>query len=152
MLGSDSKPLSSTVVLNNSQCSVGAASAAFSGLSNIVTVAVTFKGAFSGVKSIYMFAAEASSNTGWVQKGTYTIAAGGVPVASSAIPNSGSGPGQRFSFTISDQGGAGFLSGLEVLFSSSLSTTNACVLVYDRTANRVSLSYNNPANGAASVT
>jgi hypothetical protein len=108
VLGSDSKPLSSTVVLNNSQCSVGAASAAFSGLSNIVTVNVTFKGAFSGVKSIYMFAAEASSNTGWVQKGTYTIAAGGVPVASSVIPNSGSGPGQRFSFTISDQGGPGF--------------------------------------------
>jgi hypothetical protein len=152
VLGSDSKPLSSTVVLNNSQCSVGAASAAFSGLSNIVTVAVTFKGAFSGVKSIFMFAAEASSNTGWVQKGTYTIAAGGVPVASSVIPNSGSGPGQRFSFTISDQGGAGFLSGLEVLFSSSLSTTNACVLVYDRTTNQVSLSYDNPANGAAAVT
>jgi hypothetical protein len=41
--GSDSKPLSSTVVLKNSQCSVGAASAAFSGLSNIVTVAVTFR-------------------------------------------------------------------------------------------------------------
>ena len=152
VLGSDSKPLSSTVVLKNSQCSVGAASAAFSGLSNIVTVAVTFKGAFSGVKSIYMFAAEASSNTGWVQKGTYTVAAGGVPVANSVIPSSGSRPGQRFSFTISDQGGSGFLTGLQVLFASSLNTTNACVLVYDRTANRVSLSYDTPANGSAPVT
>ena len=152
VLGSDSKPLSSTVVLKNSQCSVGAASAAFSGLSNIVTVAVSFKGAFSGVKAIYMFAAEASTNTGWVQKGTYTVAAGGVPVANSVIPNSGSGPGQRFSFTISDQGGSSFLTGLEALFSSSLSTTNACVLVYDRTSNRVSLSFDNPANGSAPVT
>ena len=150
--GSDSKPLSSALVLKNSQCSVGAASAAFSGLSDIVTVAVTFKGIFTGVKTIYMFAAEASSNTGWVQKGTYTVAAGGVPVASSVIPNSGSGPGQRFSFTISDQGGAAYLTGLEVLFSSSLSTTNACVLVYNRTANRVSLSYDTPSNGAAPVT
>jgi hypothetical protein len=87
-----------------------------------------------------------------VQKGTYTVAAGGVPVASSVIPGSGSGPGQRFSFTISDQGGSGFLTGLQVLFASSLNTTNACVLVYDRTANRVSLSYDTPANGSAPVT
>jgi hypothetical protein len=148
-LGSDSKPLSSTVVLSNSQCSVGAASAAFSGLSNIITVAITFKGVFSGVKSIYMFAAEASSNTGWVVKGGYTVVMGGVPVANSVIPGSGTGPGQRFSFTISDQGGAGFLTGLEVLFASSPNTTNACLLVYDRTANTVSLSYDSPANGAA---
>jgi hypothetical protein len=148
-LGSDSKPLSSAAVLGNSQCAVGAASAAFSGLSNIFTVAVTFKGAFSGVKSIYMFAAEASSNTGWVQKGNYTVAAGGVPVANSAIPGSGSGPGQRFSFTVSDSGGAGYLTGLEALFASSPNTTNTCLLVYDRTANTVSLSYDNPANGAS---
>jgi hypothetical protein len=99
-----------------------------------------------------MYAAEVSSNTGWVLKGTYTVAAGGVPVASSVIPGSGSGPGQRFSFTISDQGGSGFLTGLAALFSSSLNTTNACVLVYDRTSNRVSLSYDNPANGSAPVT
>ena len=150
-LGSDSKPLSSTVVLQNSQCSVGAASAAFSGLSNIVTVAVTFKGAFSGAKSIYMYAAEVSGNTGWVQKGTYTVAVGGIPVANSAIPGSGSGPGERFSFMISDQGGAGYLTGLEVLFSASLNTTNACLLVYDRTSNTVSLSYDIPANGATSL-
>ena len=151
-LGSDSKPLGSTVVLKNSQCSVGAATAVVSGLSNIVTVAVSFQGAFSGVKSIYMFAAEPLSNTGWVQKGTYTVAAGGVPVANSVIPNSGSGPGQRFSFTISDQGGAGYLTGLEALFSSSLNTANACLLVYDRTANVVSLSFDTPANGSAPVT
>ena len=151
VLGSDSKPLSSTVVLKNSQCSVGASSAAFSGLSDIVTVAVTFKGAFSGVKSIYMYAADGSINTGWVQKGTYTAAAGGVPMANSAVPNAGSGPGQRFSFTISDQGGSGYLKGLEVIFASSFTTNNACVLVYNPTANLVSLSYDTPANGSASL-
>jgi hypothetical protein len=148
-LGSDTKPLSSATVLKNSQCSIGAASAAFSGLSNIVNVAVTFKGAFSGVKSIYMFAAEASSNTGWVVKGTYTVAVGGVPVANSVIPGSGSGPGQRFSFTISDQGGASYMTGLEVIFGSTSDVNNACVLAYDRTTNTVSLSYDNAANGSA---
>ncbi|HTD44398.1 MAG TPA: hypothetical protein VK687_09470, partial [Bryobacteraceae bacterium] len=150
-LGSDSKPLSSTLVLKNNQCSVGAMSSAFVGLSDIVTAAITFKTAFSGAKSIFMYAGEVSSNTGWVQKGTYTVVTGGVPVANSAVPNAGSGPGQRFSFTISDQGGSGYLKGLAVLFASSFNTNNACALVYDATANLVSLSYDTSANGSASV-
>jgi hypothetical protein len=90
--------------------------------------------------------------TGWAQMGTYTVAAGGVPVANSVAPSSGTGPGQRFSFTVSDQGGAGFITGLAALISSSLSTTGACYVVYDRTAGTISLAYDNPANGASPVT
>jgi hypothetical protein len=67
-------------------------------------------------------------------------------------PSSGTGPSQRFSFTVSDQGGAGFLTGLAALISSSLSTTDACYVVYDRTVNTLSLAYDNPANGASPVT
>ncbi|HTD42934.1 MAG TPA: SBBP repeat-containing protein, partial [Bryobacteraceae bacterium] len=62
-LGSDSKPLNSTLVLKNTQCSVGSTSSAFVGLSDIVTAAITFKTAFSGAKSIFMYAGEVSSNT-----------------------------------------------------------------------------------------
>jgi hypothetical protein len=65
------------------------------------------------------------------------------------IPGSGSGPGQRFSFTISDQGGASYMTGLEVIFGSTSDVNNACVLAYDRTTNTVSLSYDNAANGSA---
>ncbi len=68
------------------------------------------------------------------------------------VPSSGSGPGQRFSFTASDQGGSGFITGMAMLLSTSLSTTNACSMVYDRTRNVVSLAFDNPANGAAPVT
>jgi hypothetical protein len=89
--------------------------------------------------------------TGWVQRGTYTVAAGGLPVANSVVPASGSGPSQRFSFTVSDAGGSSFLTGLAVLISTSLSQTNACYVVYDRTVNRISLSYDNPNNGASPV-
>jgi hypothetical protein len=99
-----------------------------------------------------MFASETGQNTGWVLRGTYLVAAGGLPVANSVVPASGSGTGQRFSFTASDQGGAGFITGMAMLLSSSLSTTNACSLVYDRTQNVVSLAFDIPANGAASVT
>ena len=41
-LGSNSKPFSSGILLQNSQCTVGAATLTLSGLSDILTVAVTF--------------------------------------------------------------------------------------------------------------
>ena len=149
--GSDQKVLASPVVLQNSQCQVGAVTAAASGLSQIITVALTFKGPFTGTKNIYMYGSDAGLNTGWVQRGTYLVAAGGLPVANSVVPGVGSGPAQRFSFTASDQGGSGFITGVAMLLSSSLSTTNACSMVYDRTANVVSLAFDNPANGATPV-
>ena len=147
------KPISSTATLSNSQCTIGATTLTVSGLSQILTVAITFSGAFSGAKNIYMYGSENGVyTTGWVQMGTYTVAAGGVPVANSVAPASGSGPSNRFSFTVSDAGGSSFITGLTGLIASSLSTTSACYIVYDRTANTISLAYDNPANGASPVT
>jgi hypothetical protein len=148
-LGSGSKLLGSTTVLQNSQCAIGLVSASASGLSQIVTIAVTFKGAFGGLKNIYMYASEGALNTGWVQRGTYFAAAGGIPVANSVIPSGGSGPGQRFSFTVSDQGGSGYILAVAMLFASTFDNNNACSLVYDRTQNTISLAYDIAANGAA---
>jgi hypothetical protein len=148
-LGSGSKPVGSTLVLQNSQCAIGTVSASASGLSQILNISITFKGAFGGFKNIYMYASEGALNTGWVQRGTYLVAAGGIPVANAVVPSAGIGPAQRFSFTVSDQGGSGYLVAVAMLFSTSLNTTNACSLVYDRTRNTISLAYDNPANGAA---
>ena len=150
--GSDPKALGSPVVLKNTQCQVGAVTAAASGLSQILTLSITFTAAFSGTKNIYMFGSDAGLNTGWVLRGTYLVAAGGLPVANTVVPTNGSGPAQRFSFTASDQGGSGFITGMAMLLSTSLSTSNACSMVYDRTRNVVSLAFDNPANGAAPVT
>ena len=150
-LGSDQKALASPAVLQNSRCRVGAVTAVASGLSQIITVALSFKGPANGSKNIYMYGADAGLNTGWVLRGTYLVAAGGVPAANSVVPGAGSGAAQRFSFTVSDPGGAGFLTGVAMLLSSTLNTTSACSMVYDRTANVVSLGYDNPANGATPV-
>jgi len=147
--GSGSKPVGSTTVLQNSQCAVGAVSASAAGLSQIVNITITFKAAFSGLQNIYMFASEGVLNTGFVQRGTYLVAAGGIPVANSVVPSAGSGPGQRFSFTVSDQGGNGFIVAVAMLFSATLDTNNACSLVYDRTRNTISLAYDIAANGSA---
>ena len=152
-LGVNSRPISSNTPLSNSQCTVGAASIQVSGLSDILAVAVTFRGAFSGLKNIYMFGSESGIyTTGWVQMGTYGVAAGGVPIAISVSPSSGSGPSQRFSFTVSDQGGAGFITGLAALISSSLNTVGTCYVAYDRNSGTISLGYDNPFNGASPVT
>jgi hypothetical protein len=147
--GSGSKPVGSTTVLQNTQCALGAVSVSTAGLSQIVSLTITFKPAFGGLKNIYAFASEGAVNTGFVLRGTYLVAAGGFPIANSVIPSSGSGPGQRFSFTVSDQGGNGFIVAAAMLFSSTLDTNNACSLVYDRTRNTISLAFDNPANGAA---
>src|SRR5579863_247003 len=74
--GFTSEPLSSNSLLQNSQCTVGAAALVTSGLSANLTVAMTFNGGFGGVKNIYMFASDNGvTTTGWVQMGTYTVAA-----------------------------------------------------------------------------
>jgi hypothetical protein len=149
--GAGSKPVGSTTVLQNSQCALGAVSVSTAGLSQIVNLTITFKAAFGGLQNIYGFASEGAVNTGFVLRGTYLVAAGGVPVANSVIPSAGSGPGQRFSFTVSDQGGNGFIVAVAMLFSSTLDANNACSLVYDRIRNTISLAFDNPANGAATL-
>lgn len=145
--GSTSMALNSLSSLQNSQCVVSAASAAQSGLSIVFSISVFFKGAFSGPKNTYMYAAAGSLNTGWVLRGSYQAANGGVPVAQSTVPGSGSGPGQRFTFTISDQGGASYLTFGAVLFAATFNTNNACYLQWDGNRNTISLTYDNPANG-----
>ena len=152
-LGASSQPIGSAALLQNSQCTVAATSVTLSGLSVTISASVTFPAAFDGLKNIYMFGSESGIyTTGWVQMGAYTVSAGGAPVANSTSPSLGTGSSQHFSFTVSDQGGAGFLTGVSALISSSLSTANACYVLYDRTANTISLAYDNSSNGASPVT
>ena len=83
--------------------------------------------------------------------GTYDVAAGGVPVANSVSPSSGTGPAQRFSFTVSDQGGAGFITGMAALISSTLKTPLVAMCSTTALPDTISLAYDNPNNGASPV-
>ena len=126
--GSSSVSLGTGGPVNNSQCQIsGGATTAVSGLSIILTVTVAFRSGFSGLKNIYMYASAGGTNTGWVQEGTYVAQTGGAPVANSAVPGSGSGPGERFSFTVSDPGGGSFLTGAAILFVLTFNTEQ-CLL------------------------
>jgi hypothetical protein len=152
LAGSTSKSITSTATISNSQCSIGASSATVSGLSIIVSLTISFKASFNGLQNIFMFAADSSGvSTGWVQNGTYIVATGGIPSADSVVPSSGTGPGQRFSISVSDAGGSGYITAIAVLISPTSSTMNACFILYDRVANTLSVSYDNPALGTTAL-
>jgi hypothetical protein len=74
-MGTDSKPLNSPFALQNSQCAIGTASVNTTANSTIIGLDVIFKSGFTGMKSVYMYGADGdgSLNTGWVQKGTWTL-------------------------------------------------------------------------------
>jgi len=54
---------------------------------------------------------------------------------------SGTGPGQRFTFQVSDAGGRTIIADIAVLFAPTVNTTNACFILYDSVANTLSVSY-----------
>jgi len=150
MQGQNDRSLNSQTILQNSQCVVGASTFTIAGLTMTISLNITFKGAFDGPTNIYMYASDYSYgiNTGWVQRGTFTVAAPGTPVVNGVVPASGSGPAQRFTFTASDPGGASLTNNLSVLFAPTLNNVSACYMVWDGTAQTISLGYENPANGA----
>jgi len=152
--GSYAKPLGSSATIQNSQCALGVATMTVSGTSTILSIPLAFKGSFTGPKNIYMYAVGPSGNTGWVQKGTYSVVAGGVPVANSIAPASGSGAGQTFTFVMSDQGVSNFLVAAAMLFASTpgFNLNNACYIVYDRTASRFSLLADSITSGSSGLT
>jgi hypothetical protein len=150
MLGQNDRSIGSQTILQNSQCIIGASTFTIAGLTMSISLNITFKGAFDGPTNIYMYASDYSYgiNTGWVQRGTFTVAAPGTPVINGVVPVSGSGAAQRFTFTASDPGGASLINNLSVLFASTFNNVGACYLVWDGTAHNISLGYENPANGA----
>ena len=69
--GNENQPVGSSKTLQNSQCVIGATSVTATALSTTITLDITFKSAFTGLKNIYMYGADGdgSINTGWVQNG-----------------------------------------------------------------------------------
>jgi hypothetical protein len=149
-LGSNSAPIGAGTTLQNSQCLVGANSLSLTGQTLSLTVAIAFEGTFNGVQNIYLEAAETGINTGFSQMGMFTVVAS-FPTATSVVPNSGSGTGTRFSFTISDPQSSSALVAMAMLFGSSLEVNNSCYLVWDSTRGTISLVYDIAANGATPV-
>jgi hypothetical protein len=71
----NSTTLGSTTTLQNSQCSFAGNGVSVTGAGNNTTlqIALTFKTAFTGTKQVYMRALGASSASGYVARGTWTV-------------------------------------------------------------------------------
>jgi hypothetical protein len=134
----------SATTLQNSQCAITLAdsSAAPVGDTLTVTAAMTFKAAFNGAKNIFMYATNGTVDSGWQDRGDWTVAAVGEAVtADSATPNSGSGASQTFALAYSSTLGATNLTTTWVWFNDTLagSAASSCLAYYDRPAHTLFL-------------
>ena len=127
--------------LQNSQCVVNAAASSVSGTGNDLTLhlALTFQSAFAGSRDIYMEVYDGTDDSGWQQRGTWTVPADGPPTADSVTPSSGTGISQTLAFAFSDPAGYAAIVSTQIVINSSLSTSGACYLLYQRASNSLYL-------------
>ena len=129
--------------LSNSQCMLAGSGTSVTSSGDTLTVklAITFQSAFFGSKNIYMDAisTSGSSNSGWSQEGTWTVA-GAAPV--SVSPTSGTGTTQVFTAVYSDSKGLSDLGTAKFLMNTAISGVSACDIYYLPATNALYL-YNN---------
>jgi hypothetical protein len=128
----------------NSQCTLNGAGtfATLSGINLTLNVSLTFLPGVPGAKTVYLSASDASTGTGWVARGTWTVTVPAAPpTAVSATPSSGVGVFPTYNFLVSDPTSAANLSGVAVLITSGATNNvaGACYVVYNRTIATVSL-------------
>jgi hypothetical protein len=126
--------------LQNSQCSIDALSSSASGSGTNLTLnlKLTFSGSFAGSRNVYMEAYDGVGDSGWFQRGTWTVPAG-TPQAVSVSPSSGSGSTQVFTFTYSDPRGYTAIGSTQTLIGSSLFASGSCYLFFNRYLNTIYL-------------
>jgi hypothetical protein len=133
--------------LSNSRCSVNGSSVSASASGNTLTVSFTvnFNSSFSGAKTVWLNALDASGAlSGWLAKGSWTVTGSAPPAAAAPAiqaftPTSGAGSSQNFSTTLTDANGAADLVYGYWLINTSQSWTGSCGVLYDRRTNQLSL-------------
>ena len=134
-----------SATLSNGQCAItlGGVTTNLSGNTLTLNVPMTFTTAFAGAKDVHLYAANASMNSGWPLRGSWTVpAAGPAPpapgvTADSILPASGSGASQTFALSFSDTTGAANLMTMFAWFRGS--GGGQCLLYYDRPSNTLGL-------------
>jgi hypothetical protein len=122
--------------MQNSQCVVnaGASSVTASGDNLTLNLALSFNAGFAGAKNIYMEVQNATLDSGWAQRGTWTVSSGGAapspPASVSVTPNSGSGSSQTFAFAFSDSSGATDIVSTQMVINSTLAAAGSCYFYY----------------------
>jgi len=125
----------SSATVSNSQCKLSGTGSSYSTSGNTATlnVSLTFNVAFlAATEHIYLYAAEANgTSVGWSKEGTW----GGAPTFASLTPNSGSATAQTFAAVVSDPNGIADLTGVYLLFNTSITAGKACYVLYYPSSN-----------------
>ncbi|MBI1785593.1 hypothetical protein HYR69_10665, partial [Candidatus Sumerlaeota bacterium] len=131
--------------LQNQQCQINAhsTSAVWTGNALTFTVGLTFFFPIAGPNQIWMDAIGASSESGWLQNGTWTAPAPANFLSSiSSTPSSGTGAAQAFTFRYADSSGGDQIQRAWVQFTPSYSPSNTahtCEFYNDRAAHKWNL-------------
>jgi hypothetical protein len=101
-------------------------------LGNVLTLnaALTFKPAFAGNKTVFLFAFAGSATTGFQTGGTWNVTAGGPPTAGPLSPASGSGTSQTFSAPFTNPGGAAAFTSAYLLINAGFDARSSCYIQY----------------------
>jgi hypothetical protein len=94
----------SSATLQNSQCTLNAATSSGNGAGNTLTVqfGLSFANSFVGTRNTYEMVVGSGGSTGWQQAGQWTPGPGQPPTNTSVTPNSGTGTSQVFTAAYSD--------------------------------------------------
>jgi hypothetical protein len=138
--------LGTATVLQNSQCSVNAASSTVygSGSSLDLTLDITFASAYQGTKSIFAFVADqAGLVSSWKTLGSWTIA-GAPPPPSSPLsvrlsPASGAGKSAVFELTVTDDAGYNAVQQVGLFIGETVGALNSCYIEYWASTRTVAL-------------
>ena len=137
--------LGSSSTIQNSQCTVGLASATGSGNVLTLVLSVSFKSPLAGNRIAYLAARDqGAGNSGWQALGVWQvpftppgpIAVSGVIPARNAAA---SGTGQSLSFVVSDSKGVSDLGVVNVLINDFINGKQACYLAYVSSTNTLLL-------------
>jgi hypothetical protein len=125
---------------SNSQCAISAAGsfANTSGGGLTLGLAITFTAAFAGDKVVYLAAHDATSTTGWLPLGTWSVAGGtpmGPSVSGMSPARSTGGASQVYTFNFADTNGWEDLAVVNVLVASSINGIGACYVAFVPSAN-----------------
>jgi hypothetical protein len=120
--------------IGNSQCSISGAGSSVDASGNTLTLslAVTFKAAFTGNQVLYLAARDAATNSGWQPVGTWNVP--GTPAAGPAVSSmSPARPlflNQPYTFIFTDSHGWQDLSTVNVLVNTGINGAGACYMAF----------------------
>ena len=126
--------------VQNGQCSVNASASAVVGSGNILTLtlSLTFQQGFNGGKNVYMQITD-GQDSGWQQRGSWTVNAAASLGPVSVTPAAGSGMSQKFTLVYMDPKGYASMLSASVIFAPALSAGGVCYLYYARSSNAIYL-------------